>query len=67
MSDALTAVASRERARSLQTIALSLTDRLDRVLLERYDDAQACGVNTALSATRHHTRRLRMRGAPLGA
>jgi methyl-accepting chemotaxis protein len=39
---------SREVGRSLHAAALSLTDRIDRNLVERYGDAQACGVNTAL-------------------
>jgi methyl-accepting chemotaxis protein len=39
---------SRGLGRSLHAAALSLTDRLDQNLLERYGDAQACGVNTAL-------------------
>jgi hypothetical protein len=48
MSGALSDAQSRELGRSLHTVALSLTDRIDRTLVERYDDAQACGVNTAL-------------------
>jgi len=48
LTTALTDADSRELSRSLQTVALSLSDRLDRTLLERYDDAQVCGVNTAL-------------------
>jgi hypothetical protein len=48
MSGALTDAQSRELGRSLHTAALSLSSHIDRTLVERYDDAQACGVNTAL-------------------
>jgi hypothetical protein len=48
MSTTLADAQSRELGRSLHTVAFSLTDRLDRNLFERYGDAQACAVNTAL-------------------
>ena len=48
MSNAIADAESRELGRSLHTVAFSLTDRLDRNLFERYGDAQACAVNTAL-------------------
>jgi hypothetical protein len=48
MSDALTDAQSRELGRNLHSVAISLTDRIDRNLFERYGDAQACSVNTAV-------------------
>ncbi len=48
MTDALSDAQSRELGRNLHSVAASLTDRIDRNLFERYGDAQACGVNTAV-------------------
>ena len=48
MTESLTEAKARELGRNLHTVAFSLTDRFDRNLFERYGDAQACSVNTAL-------------------